>query len=50
VEVEGRKTYTHGTLMAGDRLCAEGEGLFIAIDFAKMTELRRNREIALGPD
>ena len=50
VEVEGRKTFTHGTLMAGDRLCAEGEGLFIAIDFAKMTELRRNREIALGPD
>jgi acyl-coenzyme A thioesterase PaaI-like protein len=50
VGVEGRKTFTHGTLMAGDRLCAEGEGLFIAIDFAKMTELRRNREIALGPD
>jgi acyl-coenzyme A thioesterase PaaI-like protein len=49
VGVEGRKTFTHGTLMAGDRLCAEGDGLFIAIDFAKMTELRRNREIALGP-
>jgi acyl-coenzyme A thioesterase PaaI-like protein len=50
IEVEGRKTFTHGTLRAGERLCAEGEGLFISIDFAKMTELRRNREIALGPE
>jgi acyl-coenzyme A thioesterase PaaI-like protein len=49
VGVDGRKTFTQGSLLAGDRLCAEGEGLFIAIDFAKMTELRRNREIALGP-
>ena len=33
--VEGRKTFTDGTLHAGDRLCAEAEGLFIAIDFAE---------------
>ena len=48
VEVSGRKTMTHGTLHAGDRLCAEAEGLFIAIDFTKMVELRRRREEALG--
>jgi acyl-coenzyme A thioesterase PaaI-like protein len=44
VEVEGRKTFTQGTLHAGDRLCAEAEGLFIAIDFEKMMELRQERE------
>ncbi|HEY2999802.1 MAG TPA: PaaI family thioesterase [Acidimicrobiales bacterium] len=48
VEVSGRKTLTHGTLHAGDRLCAEAEGLFIAIDFTKMVELRRRRDEALG--
>jgi acyl-coenzyme A thioesterase PaaI-like protein len=42
--VEGRKTFTVGTVHAGDRLCAEAEGLFIAIDFAKMVELRQLRE------
>ncbi|MGH9261515.1 MAG: hypothetical protein ACRD08_16750, partial [Acidimicrobiales bacterium] len=49
VEVSGRKTFTHGTLHAGDRLCAEGEGLFIAIDFMKLTELHRRRDAAFGP-
>jgi acyl-coenzyme A thioesterase PaaI-like protein len=44
VDVTGRKTLTHGTLHAGDRLCAEAEGLFIAIDFDKMTQLRAERE------
>jgi len=42
-EVEGRKTLTYGTLHAGDRLCAEAEGLFISIDFEKMVELREAR-------
>lgn len=42
-EVEGRKTFTYGTLHAGDRLCAEAEGLFISIDFEKMLELREAR-------
>jgi acyl-coenzyme A thioesterase PaaI-like protein len=49
VEVSGRKTFTHGTLHAGEVLCAEAEGLFIAIDFDKMVELRRQREQRLGP-
>jgi acyl-coenzyme A thioesterase PaaI-like protein len=44
VEVSGRKTLTHGTLHAGDRLCAEAEGLFISIDIVKMAELRKERE------
>jgi acyl-coenzyme A thioesterase PaaI-like protein len=44
VEVSGRKTFTQGTLHAGDRLCAEAEGLFISIDFVKMMELRQERE------
>jgi acyl-coenzyme A thioesterase PaaI-like protein len=44
VEVTGRKTFTHGTLHAGERLCAEAEGLFIAIDYGKMLELRAERE------
>jgi acyl-coenzyme A thioesterase PaaI-like protein len=44
VDVSGRKTLTHGTLHAGDRLCAEAEGLFISIDFEKMVELRKERE------
>jgi acyl-coenzyme A thioesterase PaaI-like protein len=50
VEVSGRKTLTHGTLHAGERLCAEAEGLFIAIDFVKMGEMRRQREEALRED
>jgi acyl-coenzyme A thioesterase PaaI-like protein len=44
VKVEGRKTFTYGTMHAGDRLCAEAEGLFIAIDFEKMLELRAERD------
>jgi acyl-coenzyme A thioesterase PaaI-like protein len=44
VDVTGRKTLTYGTLHAGDRLCAEAEALFIAIDFEKMVELRAARE------
>ena len=29
--VDGRKTHTHATIHDGDRLCAEAEGLFVAI-------------------
>lgn len=47
--VEGRKTFTRGTLHAGDRLCAEAEGLFVAIDVARMAELRARREAAFDP-
>ncbi|WP_010539698.1 PaaI family thioesterase [Dietzia alimentaria] len=28
-EVDGRKTWTHGTIHAGDRLCVEARGLFL---------------------
>ena len=31
-KVEGRKILCHGTLHAGDRLCAEADGLFVTID------------------
>lgn len=41
---EGRKTFTTGTLHAGDRLCAEAEGLFVAIDFGMFEELKAARE------
>src|SRR5262249_51847766 len=47
--IEGRKTFTTGTVPAGDRLCAEAEGLVVAIDFARMAELRRQRDEAFGP-
>ncbi len=49
VDQTGRKTLTYGTLHAGDRLCAEGEGLFIAIDFTKVAEMQRRRDEAFGP-
>jgi acyl-coenzyme A thioesterase PaaI-like protein len=42
--VEGRKIHTEGRLFAGDRLCAEAEGLFISIDPAKFIELKRQRD------
>jgi acyl-coenzyme A thioesterase PaaI-like protein len=48
VDVSGRKTRTHGTLHAGERLCAEAEGLFIAIDMTKLVELRAERERRFG--
>jgi acyl-coenzyme A thioesterase PaaI-like protein len=41
---EGRKIFTTGTLHAGDRLCAEAEGLFISIDPARFTSLKMARE------
>jgi len=50
VDVSGRKTFTEGTLHAGDRLCAEGEGLFVAIDFLKLADMQRRRDEAFGPE
>jgi acyl-coenzyme A thioesterase PaaI-like protein len=32
---EGRKIFTSGQLFAGDTLCAEAEGLFIAVNFER---------------
>jgi len=37
--VNGRKILCKGTLHAGDRLCAEAEGLFIAVDPMKLMGL-----------
>lgn len=42
--VDGRKIHTTGRLWAGDRLCAEAEGLFISIDFTKFAELKALRD------
>lgn len=42
--VSGRKILTKGTLWAGEVLCAEAEGLFITIDFAKFAELKARRD------
>jgi acyl-CoA thioesterase FadM len=36
VRVEGRKILCTATLHAGDRLCAEAEGLFVTINLDKM--------------
>ena len=38
--VDGRKIYTEGTLANGDVVCAEGEGLFISVDFSKFEAMR----------
>jgi acyl-coenzyme A thioesterase PaaI-like protein len=42
--VEGRKIFTIGELYAGDRLCAEAEGLFISIQPGKFLELKEQRD------
>ncbi|HLT16710.1 MAG TPA: PaaI family thioesterase [Acidimicrobiales bacterium] len=44
VSVRGRKILTKGELWAGDVLCAEGEGLFISIDFERFAEMKQERE------
>jgi acyl-coenzyme A thioesterase PaaI-like protein len=44
---EGRKIFTSGKLFAGDLLCAEAEGLFIAVPterFRALFEARQRRE------
>ena len=41
--VEGRKIFTSGTLTAGDQLCAEAEGIFVSVDFARMQHLAEGR-------
>ena len=38
--VDGRKIYTEGTLYNGEVVCAEGEALFISVDFAKFEAMR----------
>jgi acyl-coenzyme A thioesterase PaaI-like protein len=41
---EGRKIFTTGTIHAGDRLCAEAEGLFVSIDPGRFASLKEARE------
>jgi len=42
--VEGRKIFTKGELWAGDRLCAEAEGLFISIREGQFADLKAERD------
>jgi acyl-coenzyme A thioesterase PaaI-like protein len=42
--VERRKIFAEGTLHAGDRLCAEAEGIFISIDAEVFLRLKAARE------
>lgn len=42
--IDGRKTWCKGTLHAGERLCAESEGLFIAIGAGKFDGLLAERQ------
>jgi acyl-coenzyme A thioesterase PaaI-like protein len=46
---EGRKIYCVGRLWAGERLCAEAEGLFISFDGEKFRELLEARQLQLEP-
>lgn len=41
---EGRKIFTHGTIHAGERLCAEARGLFISVAGATFSGLNEARE------
>ncbi len=45
--IEGRKIFVVATLHAGDRLCAEATGLFISVDFSKLSAMMaaRNAEV-----
>jgi acyl-coenzyme A thioesterase PaaI-like protein len=46
--VDGRKTLCRGTIHAGDRLCAEAEGLFVAVDRERFTRLIAERQARMG--
>lgn len=45
---EGRKIFCEGRLYAGDRLCAEAEGLFISFDRERFVRLLEDRQRRLG--
>ena len=47
--LEGRKIYTSAEVYAGERLCAESTGLFIAIDRSRFEALARDRGERLAP-
>lgn len=46
VRTEGRRVYTVGSLWAGDRLCAEAEGIFVSVPAARFAQLIAEREAA----
>jgi len=50
-EIDGRKVYTRGTIHAGERLCAEAEGIFIQVDQSRFVEhAREHGGPATAPD
>lgn len=44
VRTEGRRVYTSGSLWAGDRLCAEAEGIFVSVPATRFAELIAQRQ------
>ena len=45
-KIEGRRVLAHGTLLDGDDLCAEAEGLFVALRPAAAEALTAGRDRA----
>jgi acyl-coenzyme A thioesterase PaaI-like protein len=41
--IEGRKIFVHGTLHAGERLCAESDAIFISMKAGRYLELMKER-------
>jgi acyl-coenzyme A thioesterase PaaI-like protein len=44
--IEGRKIFTRAELHAGDRLCAEAEGIFISVLPGRFQSLKEQRDVA----
>jgi acyl-coenzyme A thioesterase PaaI-like protein len=44
VRVDGRKIYTEGRLMAGDRLCAEADAVFVSVRVERFLSLIADRD------
>jgi acyl-coenzyme A thioesterase PaaI-like protein len=44
VGVEGRKIFTEGRLLAGDRLCAEADAVFISVPIGRFLDLIAERD------
>ena len=42
--VEGRKIFVKGSLHAGERLCAEADGIFISVDVSKFMTMMSERD------
>ncbi len=48
--IEGRKIFVHAELRAGERLCAEARGLFISVDFSKLSAMMAERNADSSSD